>query len=357
MGNKYVVESQFEDLHGNPADEPDLELDVTDSDNPIIAAALSGADDNWEPPEDDDKKKPKKKVEDDEDDDDDDDLDDDLDDEDDSDEEDDGDEGDDEDEDEDGDDDDDEDEDDKYSKNVKKRIDRERERARIAEQRAEARIRKMERRMKLRDAKDDLRDEERKAESKLRKLRKQKVDALEEGETERAVDIDDQILDIKSELKVKQAEVKQLEDNIDVDDGEDAGVPEKGREWLAKYPEFHTNAQFKDVVLSADRMVARRGLDKNTDKYYEEIEKIIAVQFPEIVKPRTVKRRTKKKATTRKKPAVGGTQRAGTRKRTNSKRRGVIRLTKTDQEQMRNFGLDPKNPVHAKEWAANKTDD
>lgn len=356
MGNKYVVESQFEDLHGNPADEPDLELDVSDSENPIIAAALSGADDSWEPPEDDDKEKPKKKVDDDEDDEDDD-LEDDLEDEDDSDEEDDDDEDEPED-DEPEDDEDDDDEDEKYSKKVQKRIDRERELRRVAEQKADARIRKMERRMKLRDAKDDLRDEERKADSKLRKLRKQKVDALEEGETAKAVDIDEEILDIKSELKTKQAEVKQLEDNIDTDDGEDAGVPAKGQEWLAKYPEFHTNAQFKDVVLSADRMVARRGLDKNTDKYYEEIEKIIEVQFPEIVKPRTVKRRTKKKKTTRrKKPAVGGTQRAGTRKRTSSKRRSVIRLTKTDQEQMRNFGLDPKNPVHAKEWAANKTDD
>ena len=345
MGNKYVVESQFEDLRGNPAEESDLELDVSDSDNPIIQAALEGADDSWTPPDDDDGKKPKKKAKDDEDEEDDlDDLeeeeDDDLDEDDEE-----------PDEDDEEDEDDDEEEDDKYSKNVKKRIERERELRRQEKAESDAKMRRMERKLELRDKKDELRDEERKADSKLRKLRKQKVDALEEGETEKAVDIDDEILEIRSSLKAKQLELKTFEDNIDEDtDTGPSGVPDAGRKWLAKYPEFHTNDSFKDVVLTADKMVARRGLDKNTDRYYEEIEKIVAVQFPKIVKQRAAKVRTKR----RKKPAVGGTQKPGTKKRATTRRKGVIRLTKADQEQMRMFGLDPKNPTHAKEWAANK---
>lgn len=356
MGNKYVVESTFEDLHGNPAEESDLELDVSDSENPIIQAALDGSDDEWTPPDDDDGEKPKKKTDDDEDDDDD--LED-IEDEDSDEEDEDSEKDDDEDADEDADEEDDEDEeedDKKYSKNVQKRIDRERELRRQEKAESDAKMRRMERKLELRDEKDKLRDEERKTESKLRKLRKQKADALDDNDNSKIVEIDEEMLELKSDLKVRQSEVKKLEENIDIDDGPDTGgVPEAGRKWLAKYPEFNTNDAFKDVVLTADKMVARRGLDKNTDKYYAEIEKIVAVQFPEIVKQRAAKVRKKPR---RKKPAVGGTQKPGTRKRKTRKgRKGVIRLTKTDQEQMRNFGLDPKNPTHAKEWAANKTDD
>jgi len=100
-------------------------------------------------------------------------------------------------------------------------------------------------------------------------------------------------------------------------------------------------------------MVAARGLDKNTSEYYEEMEKILAPQFPEIVK--IAKKSTKgdevKKAAKKRRSAVGGTTKAGTRKGT---RRGVIRLTKADQKNMEIFGLDPKNPNDAKAYAAEK---
>lgn len=353
---KYVVESQFEDLHGRQDDDTDLELDLNDSDNPIIKAAL-GQDEDWTPPNDDDGKSKKK---DDSKDDDLEDLHPEVDEDEEEDLEDDVDEEQDEDEEEDADDDEEaeDDDDEKYSKSVKKRIDRERELRQKEKAEADAKLRRMERKLELRDAKDELRDFERDTESKLRKLRKKKVDALEEGETEAAVDVDDEILDLRAELKDRQRRVKELEDNLEVDDGPDtSGVPEAGRKWLEKYPEFHTNRQFNAVVLQADKMVAARGFDKNTEKYYQEIEKIVGIQFPEIVQKRTVK--VVKKGERKGKSVVGKTQKAGVERRRSKAtvtRKGRIRLTKADQDSMRMFGLDPRNPQHAKEWAANKTD-
>ena len=131
MGKKYVVESDFDDLHGNADDAPDLELDLSDSENPIILAALSGEDDNWQPPKDDDEVDDKDEASKDEGDEDDlDDLEDTDSDEDEEDEDDEDDDS--------AEEDDEEDDDEKYSKSVQKRIDRERERCtrRIRQSRA-----------------------------------------------------------------------------------------------------------------------------------------------------------------------------------------------------------------------------
>ena len=344
MGKQeYVIESDFDDLHGDENDLPDLELDISDSDNPIIKAALS--DEDWVPP--------KKDDEDDEDEEDpeeeeDDDLEEESEDSDEEEEEEESDEDEDE-------EDEDEDPDEKWSKKVQKRIDRERDGRRRDKADSDRRLAKMERRLKHRDAIDDFAKEEREAETKLRRLKKKKVDALEEGETTKVVDIDDEILDIKADLKTKQFELKQLKDGLETDDdiSAESGTPDEGKKWLEKYPQFHTNQQFRNVTLQADKMVAARGLDKNTAKYYEEMAKILQPQFPEIIKiVKVTTKKRKKKVQKKKRSAVGSATKAGTRRKKRASR-GRIRLTKADQEQMEIFGFDPTNPADAKAWAEN----
>lgn len=349
MGKKYVVESDFEDLHGNPDDAPELELDMSDAENPIIKAALSGEDEDWKPPEDDDQDDSDDSEDEDEDDDDDD-LDEDSDEDEDDEDEDDGDEDDDE------EDEDDDEDDEKYSKKVQKRIDRERD-LRLQEKKdSDRRFAKLEKQIKLRDAKDEFITAKQDANKQLAKLRKKKIAALDEGETSTVVDIDDEILDIKADLKAKELELDQTEKAVDNDDTEDMGAsktPAEGRKFLEKYPQFHTNSQFRNVVLSTDKSVAARGFDKDSPEYYAEMEDILRLQFPAIIKKKAVKVRRKGK---KKRSAVGSTTKAGTRRtsKKTTRRRGRIRLTKTDQEQMAIFGLDPTNPVDAKAWAENK---
>ena len=351
---KYVVESDFDDLHGNPGEAPDLELDLSDTDNPIIQAALSEEDENWKPPKKDDDDKDDQEEEDQDGDNEDEESDEDENDDDD-------DEGEeleeDEDEIEDEEDEDEEDDDKSYSKKVQARIDRERNLRLQERQESDARINKLERRAELRDAQDDFDKDQVKADTKLKALKAKKVAALDEGETSSVVDIDDEILDIKAERKAKQIQLDGLIDDAKNDDTTDtstSGTPPEGKKWLDKYPEFKTNSQFRNVVLAADKMVAARGLDKNTEGYYLEMENIVRPQFPGIIKKKAVKVKTKAR---KKKSAVGSTTKAGTRRRTASKRsrRGRIRLTKADQQQMEIFGLDPHNPEHAKSWAESKS--
>ena len=72
MGKKnYQIESDFDDMHGDPDDSlPEIDVDLSDSDNPIIKAALEGSDENWKPPEDDDDKDDDKSFKDEDEDDD-----------------------------------------------------------------------------------------------------------------------------------------------------------------------------------------------------------------------------------------------------------------------------------------------
>lgn len=354
MGKKYVVESDFDDLHGNADEAPDLELDLSDSENPIIQAALDGDDKDadWTPPKEDDEEEDKDDQEDSDGEDDDEDQDDTDDEDSDEDETDDDEE---DGEDEDSDDDEDEDEDDvKYSKKVRARIAREREARRRDKEDSDRRIRKMEKKLELRDARDDFSRAEKEAEAKLRKLRKQKVEAIDEGDTSKQVDIDDQILDIKADVKTKQIELKNAEASIDDDDDSDSnsGTPAEGQKWLSKYPQFHSNSQFRNVVLLTDKAVAARGFDKDSPEYYEEIEKILRPQFPAIIKKKSTKV-TNKRTVKKKRSAVGSTTKPGTRRKTRS-RRGVVRLTKQDQVNMQTFGMDPTNPADAKAWAESK---
>jgi hypothetical protein len=350
MGKNYVIESEFEDLHGNPDDAPDLELDLSDSDNPIISAFANGDEDDWKPPVDEEKEEDEPEEDEAEDDDTDEEEDDsELDDEVEDDEED------------EAEDDSDEDEDDdKYSKNVKKRIDRERNLRLQEREEANQRIAKLENRARLRDAQDEFNSIKQEADVKLRKLKEQKTEALDDGETSKVVDIDDEILDIKAELKAKELQLKQTKDEIDSSDDSDAGTtntPPAGRKWLEKYPQFHTNGQFRNVVLLTDKAVAARGFDKNTSEYYEEMERLLQPQFPKIVKSVKISTKRGKAAASAKKKrsAVGSTTKAGTRRSSKrTSRRGRVRLTKADQQQMEVFGMDPTNPADAKAWAENK---
>jgi len=361
MGKKnYQIESDFDDLHGNPDDSlPELDVDLSDTDNPIIKAALQKSDENWKPPEDEDKDDDKPFKDDDEDDDDELeelDSDEDQDEDEDEDEDEDADEAD---EDEDSDEDEDEDEDDdKYSKNVRKRIERERRLRKQDRADADARFAKLERENKLIRKEGAFNITKAEAESELKSLRQAKIDAKEEGDTAKEVDIDEKILDVKSKVRTAETELKQAKDEVDSGTSDTDGTPPAGLKWLKKYPQFHTNQQFKRVVLSADSMVSDRGFDRNTDEYYEEIEKICAVQFPEIVKPAKKSTRKGKRTETankkRRRSAVGGTSKAGARKARKT-RSGQIRLTKADQDQMVVFGMDPKNPEHIREWASNKS--
>jgi len=344
--DRYQVESDFEDLHPESIgdDDHDLSVDLSDPDNPIVRAYEEGVerDDDWTPPDDDQ-------------DPDDEDLDGDEDDT----EEDDG-------ESDDDHDDNDDDEDGNYSRNVRKRIKREQNLREDAERRAEAleaRLGKVEQRLSVQDSADELQKLEAETESKVKELRDRKRRALDDGDVDAQIEIDEQILDAKAELKAKQIELRtRRETASDLGDPDDrlvpSGTPKPGLAWLKKHPEFHSDSRFRNAVLGADKYVASLGYDRNTTEYYEVLERHVKGEFPDYFKPRNRKGDNVdvRSGKSRRKSAVGGTgTESGQRRGSQRTRRGQVRLTKADQENMRRFNLDPTNPEHCKQYAANKS--
>lgn len=337
--SKYDIESDFEDLHGTEANEDEGDVTVDLNENKIIQAAMEDSDNDLDYENDDQKDDDlfgdiEPQLED---------------------------EGDDEgeEEEEEGEDEVDEEEDDddaKYSKNVKKRIDRERRRANRERELREAtqvRLDRIEAREDARANKDSFNEFEQETTGKLSDLRKKKAQAIEEGDTEAQMDIDDQMLDLKADLRTRKSSLDEatarLDDIKDTTDGIEVDVTKlgaKAQAWIAAHPEFNTDGKFRRAVLAADNFITTSGSNPNTKKHYEKLEGLIAKDYPDYF--------PKKRSSKRNKPAVTETGRKASKKFTGSRRRGKVTLTSADKENMRRFSLDPSNPEHLRQYAANK---
>ena len=239
------------------------------------------------------------------------------------------------------------DDDSEYSKSVRKRIARERavtSRERDRANRLEQRLDRIER--KLTSTKDDAEFETLKTEttSKLTDLRSQKLKAMEEGESEKVIEIDDKILDLKTELKAKELMRKEVEDVVDDTTSEVKDtMPPKAQEWIDLHPEYESDPKFRRAVLGADRIVNAEGYNINTDEYYQEISKILAKRFPDYIDEEDLGEEKPQRRKTRRSPTTG-VSRGGTQ--VSSKvnlRKGRVTLTPKDRRQMLRFGLNPNS--------------
>jgi len=344
MSRKYQVESEFADLHENvdPFGD-DVEVDIEDSDNEIVKAALRDEKDSL-------------KAKDGQPDEDDDDLFDDIsptlpddfDEEDEDGQDEDGDE------EEDTEDEDDEEDADSYSKKVRKRIEREKRRADRERERREAleqRFSKIEAKLAQQANEDayNLRKDE--IEGKIAELKKKKAEAYENGDTDAQVEIDDQMLDLRTELRFEKSKLKEAQETKAELDSSDDGIDydklaPKAREWVEAHPSFKSDKRFQRAVLAADSLISSKGSNPNTDKHYEKIQSLVEDEFPQYFDKKTQR--------PRRKPPVQESGRKAPTKR--SRRPGKVVITRTDKANMMRFGLDPQNPKHIREYARNKRD-
>ena len=253
----------------------------------------------------------------------------------------------------------DEDEGESYSKKVKARIDRERRRANRERERREAlesRLTRLESRAKVDADEKEFESFKATTEAKLAELRAKKKEAIENGDTDAQIDLDEKILDARSDLKVREARVKEAKevtrDEGEIGDGIDLSkMPPKAREWIDRHPRFKNDARFRRIVLAADNLVSGRGLNPNTERYYDAIEKIVADDFPDEFGKSKRKDRDERKG--RKPVVTNGRRNQGAAEH---RKPGRVKITADDKARMSQFGLDPENPQHLREWAANKMD-
>lgn len=253
--------------------------------------------------------------------------------------------------------DDEEDEEDSYSEKVKKRIRREKKRSdRLQNQlsETETRLARLESRWEAEADEKKLSETREQIDGKLVDLRAKKKEAIEEGDTDKVLELDEQIFDLRADLRSAESKAKEarqrLEENRgngEVIDGIDLGkLPKQARDWINDHPQFRTDDKFRRAVLAADNYLTSKGLNHQTEAYWRKLEKEVAEDFPKYFKRKPEIRR---KPTT----ATAGSKGANQSERM-SRARGKVRITADDKRNMERFGLDPKNRDHLREFAAAK---
>lgn len=250
-----------------------------------------------------------------------------------------------------------EDETESYSDKVKKRIGREKKRSdRLQNQlsETEARLARLEARWEAEADDKKLTETQAQAQTKLEQLRATKREAIENGDTDKLMEIDDQIFDVRADLRNAETKAKEARQRLDetkrtgeVIDGIDLGkLPKEARAWIDNHPQFRTDDKFRRAVLAVDNYLAAKGLNHQTKEYWEKLEREVAEDFPKYFK---------RKPEIRRKPTTTTTGSKGASVSERSERaRGKVRITADDKRNMERFGMDPKNRDHLREFAAAK---
>lgn len=113
------------------------------------------------------------------------------------------------------------------------------------------------------------------------------------------------------------------------------------RKWYGR-PGYEAETIYAHTI---DEKLVRSGKNPNSPEYFAALDREIAKKFPALYKVRP-----KPGSQTVAGVPAGGASSAGSK----APAKGKVKLNRRDLEVMRNFGLDPNNPAHLKEYAAQK---
>lgn len=252
----------------------------------------------------------------------------------------------------------------KYSKEVRARIERERRIAREANARAQTAHRaRLEAEAKSRAArKEAVEVTEVALETSIKNTRAALLKAKEDGKSEDEVRLQeefDRLNRRKDSLADAKRGLEQEEEAAKHGGGE--GPNDLARQWMERN-EWFSDARFGEQIMitrAIDRALAAKGFDKNTQGYYDELDRRIRRRLPEL--QRYMQRRPGQRLEVRpdagkekRREPTGGVRRAEGRDGEQTPRKGKIVLKRSDLDNMRAFGLDPNNKEHLREYALNK---
>ncbi len=190
--------------------------------------------------------------------------------------------------------------------------------------------------------------QQREAETKISDLRRRLKKASEDGETETVLDLQEQLVDAKVELR----EAQRAEKTPDTERGKQPPVqtrrpeaPAAAYRWLQRNPWYAKGEkpEANETAGIIEQRLIARGMNPASDEFYKVLDKQLRRFHPEL--------KEKEDEGGRKRTARGptnGVSKAGNRKS------GKVRLTKADTKFMAECGLDPENPEHLKQYALEK---
>lgn len=189
------------------------------------------------------------------------------------------------------------------------------------------------------------------AEDKLKDVRAKLKVAIEAGDSDAQVVLQEQMSEIKAEVAKATALAEAAKGAVD------AGAPVEryqrlANQWKRKHQRFTTDAIFGAFATAIDRELAKEGFNRNSDDYWSELDRRVKERYPEEYGKggdRTVPPRNKHPASGP--DSDGGTNREASRQRTGApfQKRGKAHVLSRRQEGiMRKVGLDPTDPEDRK---------
>lgn len=261
-------------------------------------------------------------------------------------------------------------EDDDYSKRVRNRINREQRAKRKERERGdywENKARELAKEGYQRE-KDSFERSIEQADSDIEQVQADLEKAIEDGQTKDQVRLTNRLTDLKADKARAEIGLNNLSEdgNLDPFDGKVSPTPDTNQseadKWTESRADWYRQQGFERQTRIAnriDREVFKDGYDPNSPDYFEELDRRLKAEIPEVYEDIDAKADTddkddKESNKSRGKPVVAGVDRSNessNRQRANSSK---VELTQEDFDTMRQFNLDPNDPEVLKEFARNK---
>jgi len=255
-------------------------------------------------------------------------------------------------------------EDDDYSKKVKARIERERRAKQKALDEAGYWKKQAEKLAK------DTSERERKSiqssiEQAVSAIDQVQIDlerAIEDGQTKEQVRLTNKLTDLKADKARAEYSLTDLSDSGNLQPFDGKVSPESTKDsneadkWINGRSDWYRAAGFERQTRVANRIdkeVYKDGFDPNTPEYFEELDKRIKAQFPDLYDDDAQNGADSQQPAQRRKPQPVVAPVGGENSR-QSNRGSKVELGEADFQNMRRFGLDVNDPKVLKEYARNK---
>lgn len=122
----------------------------------------------------------------------------------------------------------------------------------------------------------------------LESLSRNLREAMENGDTEEVLKLQDELMDVKMQIAGVSSELQRMETTPEPEQQQNnqsqqqAEVPEKALEWIEDHPQFTTDELFYVAALTVNNQLINEGYDVEDDEFYEELNTRLAPRFPEV---------------------------------------------------------------------------
>lgn len=166
--------------------------------------------------------------------------------------------------------------------------------------------------------------------------------AMEAGETDKVLSLQDELDDLKYERRAgrekfeaaKEAREKRKTTASPI-------VLRKVDQWKRRHQRYSTDPEFASAANVIDARLAAEGLDPESDEYYKELDKRLAKHYPD--EYRGQRKETRRHPSQHQPREIDGRRQPRRAGHFEVGKNGQVRLTKFDVQTMRDFGLDPSN--------------